>query len=262
MVDVPLRHTPAVARSTTGRRPGASSAQPRVIIPALRRPRWPRIAGGTAIAVAAIVVLGFGLRVGIDVYRASLTLSGLSPDPTPLTLTIGQDTIAVPRNMLRAASGGGAVKQADLVLHWPTLEGYAPSLAADFRDGSPSAPLIYATISERTSALDAGSRLDNIYTRYFVGDPLTAPAGLTARALAVDSGYAGEVVYYGPPAGARFVARCLAEPTADGPATCIRDIPLGRNLTLLYRFSRDLMGDWQALDAGMRALAAKLSPAA
>ena len=213
--------------------------------------------GVVVIGVGAVVALGYTTRVAIDVYRAGLTLTGLSPDPSPVTLTI-----AVPRNMLRDGATIGSdkpVQQAELVLHWPGLDGYSPSLAADFKDGSPSAPLVYATVAERTVTVDSGTRLDSIYARYFVGDPVAAPAGLTARALSADSGYGGEVVYYGPAGGQRFVARCVARATADTPATCIRDLPAGHNLTLLYRFNRDIIGDWQAFDTGMRALAAQLA---
>jgi hypothetical protein len=165
--------------------------------------------------------------------------------------------------MLRFADQrrGGAVDHADLVMHWPTLEGYSEALAADFMDGSPAAPIVYATLARRETALDAGERLEALYSRFFIGEPLPAPAGLTARRLDPDSGFGGEIVYYGPPEGGRFVARCLPQSTPEVPATCLRDIPVGRTLSLLYRFNRDLVADWRALDTGMAAVAATIEPA-
>jgi hypothetical protein len=212
------------------------------------------------LAVVTVAGLGYAARVGLDAYRASLTLTGLTDDTTPVRLTIAGETLTVPGNMLRdpVLRAGGAATQADVVLHWPTLDGYTRSAAADFVDGSPSAPLVYGTIAGRTIALDPAARLEEIYTRYFTGDPLAAPTGLTARRLSADSGYEGEVVYYGPDGPNRFVARCLADATAETPATCIRDINFGANLTLLYRFNRDIISDWQALDAGMRGLTAQI----
>ena len=68
-----------------------------------------------------------------------------------------------------------------------------------------------------------------------------------------------KIVYYGPDVPQRFVARCLPVATADIPATCLRDIAIGRNLTLLYRFNRDQIADWQSLDAGIAALAGKIT---
>jgi hypothetical protein len=87
---------------------------------------------------------------------------------------------------------------------------------------------------------------------------LPAPDGLTARRLSLDSGYDGEIVYFGPAGPDRFVTRCLADAPADTPPTCLRDINIGRNLTLLYRFNRDIIHDWQELDAGIRALGDKI----
>jgi hypothetical protein len=164
--------------------------------------------------------------------------------------------------MLRepATRGGGAVKQAELLLHWPTLEGYTQALAADFIDGSPAAPMVYATIAPRSIALDPGARLDGIYSKHFVGDPLPAPTGLTARRLGAESGYSGEIVYFAAAAPERFVARCVAESTPEIPATCLRDLKVGKNLALTYRFNRDIILEWVALDDGMRALRAAIAP--
>jgi hypothetical protein len=39
------------------------------------------------------------------------------------------------------------------------------------------------------------------------------------------------------------------------PATCLRDINVGQNLSLLYRFDQSLLGDWSALDLAIRGLA-------
>jgi hypothetical protein len=213
------------------------------------------------LVAGAVLTLGYGVRFAINGYRASLTLSGLSDDPSPVGVTVAGEALAIPGNMLRetTARAGGPLKQVDVVLHWPTLEGYTKSLAADFIDGSPAAPMVYATVAQRSVALDAPTRLESVYVRYFVGGPLAAPRGLTARRLSADSGYGGEIVFYGPAESDRFVARCLAEATAETPAICIRDINFGKNLTMLYRFNRDIIGDWQALDAGMRALAAKIA---
>jgi hypothetical protein len=211
-----------------------------------------------ALLAAGIGGLGYAARWGLDAYRASLTLTGLTANPMPVSLTVAGERLVIPGNMIRdpAVRVGGPVKQADLVLHWPTLDGYTTVLADDFIDGSPAAPLVYATVAQRSVALDAPTRLRDVYARYFVGDALSVPVGLTARRLSLDSGYDGDIVYFGPDGPDQFVARCLAEATAETPATCLRDINFGQNLTLLYRFNRDLIGDWQALDTGMRALAA------
>jgi hypothetical protein len=212
------------------------------------------------IAGVTILALGFGARALIDGYRAQLTLTGLTDDPTPAALTIAGEELAIPANMVRFAEArrGGPEDRVDLVLHWPTLEGYTEDRSEAFKNGSPDAPIVYASIAARDTALDATARLDQVYSRYFVGKPLPAPAGLVGRRLSDDSGYGGEIVYFLPDGPRPFVARCPAESTAEMPSTCLRDINFGQNLSLLYRFNRDLLGEWRALDAVFHKLAAQI----
>ena len=63
-----------------------------------------------------------------------------------------------------------------------------------------------------------------------------------------DSGYRGEEVFYQPGEARPFVARCIAKATPEVPATCIRDVHDRPGLSMLYRFDRFYLGDWQAMD--------------
>ena len=61
------------------------------------------------------------------------------------------------------------------------------------------------------------------------------------------------------PDGETFVARCLdGESAAESLAPCERDIHVGNDLSLSYRFPKELLGDWQKLDAAIRAKAASM----
>ena len=56
-----------------------------------------------------------------------------------------------------------------------------------------------------------------------------------------------------------FVARCLSGPSAEESlAPCERDIHVGDGLSLTYRFPREFLGNWQALDAAIAAKAAHI----
>lgn len=241
MVDVPLRHRSRP--DAAGKSAGHGGWM------------WPLVA--VVVAVAGVLLLGFLLHLAIDTYRERMTLTGLTNDTRPVHLTIAGEQLAIPANMIRFAETrrGGAVERADLVIHWPMLEGYTERLADAFKDGSPSAPIVFATIAGRDTPLDSTERLTEVYAGFFVGKPIAGPSRLVGRRLGQDSGYNGEIVFFSPSGPRPFVARCLAESTPEVPATCLRDVSLGGRLSLLYRFNPTLLGDWKALDAGLTGLA-------
>ncbi len=56
-----------------------------------------------------------------------------------------------------------------------------------------------------------------------------------------------------------FVARCLSGPSAEESlAPCERDIHVGDDLSLSYRFPAELLNDWQALDQAIMGQARKM----
>jgi hypothetical protein len=86
------------------------------------------------------------------------------------------------------------------------------------------------------------------------------PAGTTVYDLNGKSGYLNEVLVVGPrPGKDPFVARCLVGPSAEESlAPCERDIHVGQDLSLSYRFPREFLDDWQAVDAAISSEAAHL----
>ncbi|MEP0321353.1 hypothetical protein [Bauldia litoralis] len=209
-----------------------------------------------ALALVALAGIGYGVSVAIEDYHDRIALRGLDGQALPVRLIVAGEPVVVPANMLRSrkARRGGAVDKVDFLLHWPTLEGFSEERAADFRDTAPDAPLIFITVSARENSLDSDARLDSIYERFFEGPELAGPAGLAGRALDAESGYGGEVVYYGPPGVKPFVARCIAADTPDIPATCIRDVNIGQGLSMLYRFNQKYLADWRTMDDRLRRL--------
>jgi len=241
MVDVPLRHKSI----PSGRAPAWAGPPP------LKRSIGRRAAFGAVLAAAAIAGGAFYL------HDAQQDGPDLVTSREPVSFMVAGHTLVLPANTLRTATlrHGGPTTQIGIVLHWPELTGYSDRSAADFTSGDPRAPIVYATISPQQAPLDATTRLDTVYSRFFTGKALPGPAGLVGRALSADSGFGGEVVYFMPSGAQPFVARCLATETPEVPTTCLRDINFAGNLTLLYRFDRSLLGQWQLLEAGMRRLA-------
>ncbi len=220
---------------------------------------WRRPAALAALGIFVVAAIAYGVSNAIEAYHDRIALHGLDGKPSPVRLIVAGEPMVIPANMIRLRSErrGGAVDQVDLVLHWPTLEGFSDELAPDFKDASPAAPLIFVTISARENDLDSTARLDTIYSRFFDGPELAGPAGLAGRALAEDSAYHGEIVYYAPQGEAPFVSRCLAKETPEIPATCIRDVNIGQGLSMLYRFNRAYLADWRAMDGRLGRLVAQ-----
>lgn len=210
------------------------------------------------LSIAVIVLFAWGVKFAVSSYHDRIALSGKSEDAAPVTVVIAGESLSIPANMIRfpGTRGGGKVERIDLLLHWPSLEGFSENRAEAFRDGSTLAPLIYVTIAPRDNQLDADTRLDTIYRRYFSGEPVSGPSGLTGRRMSGESAYRGEIVYYAEAGPARFTARCLAEASAEVPATCMRDVNIGEGLSMHYRIDRFYLGDWQTLDSELKTLAA------
>jgi hypothetical protein len=244
MVDVPIRDkTPRQARQ-------APRPLPRPV-----RPHRPLVL--LVASFLLIIAIGGFVRTLIEVYHDAMTRTGMTADTTPVKLAIATEEFAIPANMIRSSKvrRGGPVERADLALYWPGLTGFSADHEAAFRDAGPNSPIVYATIAARDEALDSTGRLDEVYSRFFIDKPLAGPGGLVGRKLSAESGYGSEIIYFMPSEPRPFVARCLAETTPDVPATCLRDVNFGRGLSVLYRFNRDLLPEWRALDAGIQKLA-------
>ncbi len=217
---------------------------------------WVRPAVVTVLLLLAIALVAMAIDAAIENYRDGIALRGLDGKPSPIDLVVAGEPMTIPANMIRFRSErrGGGLDRVDLMLHWPTLEGFSEARADAFKDNSPDAPIIFVSIAARDTSLDSTARLTTVYSHFFDGAVVPGPAGLVGRRLKADSGYGGEIVFFQPRGPAPFVARCLAEATSEIPATCIRDVNVGHGLSMLYRFDRTRLDDWSRLDNGLYAL--------
>ena len=85
--------------------------------------------------------------------------------------------------------------------------------------------------------------------------PEPGPAGLTLQRLRENSGYGDEVFFTGIlPDGSDYAVRCMMpeNESQSTSADCQRDIHIGRDLSVLYRFSSRLLPQWRAMEARVR----------
>jgi hypothetical protein len=177
-------------------------------------------------------------------------------------IIVGQDTLALPANVIRfkRQRKSGRAESVSIYLSWPDLEGYDRANAAIFSDPHRSDRLIFAEFSQSVMSRDMSGRVEPIYSKLFTGEPVKGPAGLLVHMLSKKSGFGDERLLTGTlPDGNIYAVRCLL-PSDGQPSTsadCLRDVRVGRDLTLLYRFSSGLLPQWLEIDRTVRDFAAK-----
>lgn len=211
---------------------------------------------------ALLALLSLGISVGGKWLGRSIALAGHTDDTTPHEIVIGNNVISAQSNMIRfdRQRRDGVANRLDLYLRWPDLAGYNNAARDDFNHARGARNIVFLSFEERMMSRDMSGRLEPIYLPMLVRPGKAGPGGTRLYAFDERSGYLNEVLAVAPQAnGEPFVARCLAgESAAESLAPCERDIHLGDNLSLSYRFPQELLDDWQNLDAAIRAKAASM----
>lgn len=214
------------------------------------------------VVFAGLALLSLAISVGGRQFGQSIAMAGHTDDRGVHEIVIGNNVIAAPANAIRfeAARRDGIAERVELYLRWPDMDGYSEAARDDFNHARGSRRILFLSFSERIMSRDMSGRFEPIYRRLIAQPGTAGPAGVTLFDFADKSGYLNEVLAVAPVAGGEpFVARCLSGPAAaESLAPCERDVDVGDGLSLSYRFPRELLGEWKALDAAMRGKAGTL----
>jgi hypothetical protein len=206
-------------------------------------------------AFALLALLSAAISVGGKWFGRSIAMAGHTDDTTLREIVIGNDVIAVPANAIRfeRARRDGIASRLDLYLRWPDMSGYSTAARDDFNHAGGSRRIIFLSFEERMMSRDMSGRLAPIYSSMIVQPGVSAPGGVVLYEFNGKSGYLNEVLAVAErPGDTPFVARCLSGPSADESlAPCERDVQVGENLSLAYRFPKELLAEWRALDAAV-----------
>lgn len=218
-------------------------------------------------AFAALALLSVVISVGGKYLGRTIALGGHTEDISPREVVIGNDVITAPANTIRFPEqrSDGVASRLDLYLRWPQLDGYSAEARDDFNHAKDGGDIIFLSFERRMMSRDMSGRLEPIYASLLVEPGQPGPAGVTTYAFYPKSGYLDETLAVAARSDgtAPFVARCLTEESsAQSLAPCERDIQVGEDLSLTYRFPRDLLSDWENLDRAIRAKAASMLSAA
>lgn len=213
-------------------------------------------------AFAAMALLSVGISVAGKLFGHSIAMAGHTDDPTPREVVIGNDVITVPSNMIRfeRARRDGIASRLDLYMRWPELDGYSEAARDVFNNAGGARQIVFLSFEERIMSRDMSGRLDPIYSRMIERPGTSGPGGVTLYRFTEKSGYMNEVLAVAPRKGQPpFVARCLSGPAAEESlAPCERDVQVGGNLSLSYRFPAELLSSWEKLDAAVMAKTATI----
>lgn len=208
-------------------------------------------------AFAALALLSVAISVAGRYAGRSISMAGHTDDTSVAEVVIGNNVIAAPRNMIRfeTARRNGVATRLDLYMRWPQLDGYSDAARDDFNHAHGQPNILFASLSPRMMSRDMSGRYEPIYAQLTEPTAKTLAGGLQVRNFTGKSGYLNETLVVAErPGEPPYVARCLDEAAAAGSlAPCERDIHIGDDLSLTYRFPRELLPEWKALDGAVLA---------
>jgi len=206
---------------------------------------------------AVLAAIAVAISLGGKWVGKAIALAGHTEDTTLREVVIGNNVLQVPSNAIRFESDrrDGIASSLRLYLRWPGLTGYSVETRNDFNHLSPQRNILFLSFEQRMMSRDMSGRYEPIYSALIEHPGSAGPAGLSVHRFTPSSGYLNEMLVVGEAGdGSVFVARCLTgESAAESLAECERDVLVGDDLSLIYRFPGSLLPDWRRLDAGIAA---------
>jgi hypothetical protein len=208
-------------------------------------------------AFGVLALLSVAISIGGKSLGRSIAMAGHTDDITIHEVVIGNNVILAPANAIRfeRQRRDGVADRLDLYLHWPDMHGYSAALRNDFNNVGGARRIVFVSIEQQMMSRDMSGRFEPIYSKLIAAPGKAGPSGIVFYGFTEKSGYVDERLAVAERPGADpFVARCLTGASAEESlAPCERDIQVGDDLSLTYRFPAELLKDWQALDAAVAA---------
>lgn len=206
------------------------------------------IISGIAFASAMIVFL-IVVSIGDEISQAGHTDSAAIHE-----VIIENDVLGITANMIRfpAQRFSGNHERVDIYALWPLMSGYSEENKSAFNMGKDSDKVVFITLERRSMSKDMAGRVIPIYSQFFEGTAQETSMGLTSHTLSKKSGYIDEDLYLETNSPYPFATRCIRETSKVSKPFCMRDIFVGRNLTLTYRFHKSLLPEWANLERMVR----------
>jgi hypothetical protein len=211
---------------------------------------------------AALALLSVAISLTGKWLGHSIAMAGYTDDPTPREIVIGNNVIVAPSNTIRFAQArrDGIASRLDLYLRYPRMDGYSNGARDDFNGVDGRRTILFLSFEPQAMSRDMSGRFAPIYSRLIEKSGTPGPGGTTLYRFTKQSGYLDETLAVAErPGKTPFVARCLSGAAAgQSLAPCERDVLVGDDLSLTYRFPDALLAGWQELDAAVLTEAERL----
>ena len=212
----------------------------------------PLMVFGAVVVIAALYVAYIlwprwpDAPVSVDAPSLPIVISGTAFNIEPAAIRV---------NVQRRP---GTHERVDLSYLWPSLSPPDPAIKATV--GAPIDPneRLFVTIASGDVTLPLMERVQTIYPRYLVAEPVAGPPGLTFRGFRDDTPYQGEDLVFESAAPEHFLARCSRKGVTNS-GVCLLERRIG-NADITLRFPRDWLTDWQSVAGGIDRLIARLHP--
>jgi hypothetical protein len=152
----------------------------------------------------------------------------------------------------------GTQDRIDLAYLWPSLLPPDPARKATVGDPVDPNERLFVTIQTVDGTLPLMERVQNIYPRYMVPEPVAGPEGLTVRPFRKDTPYKDEDLVFESAAPEHFLARCARKGVVNS-GSCLLERRIG-NADITVRFPREWLNDWQDVAGGIDRLMMRLHP--
>ena len=208
-----------------------------------------------AIAVGILLLATVIINLAGRYFSSSILMAGHTPSTERYNIVIGNNTLNIPANAIRFGNQrrSGAAQGINLYLSWPEFQGYQNSTQEAFNSVDEQSKLIFIDIAQNGNQGDMSSRFDPIYRNFLEGSPQPAPNGLVQYRMSPQSTYKDEIIYVESVTKEKpFTIKCLVPNNQLESSTgCQRDINLGNNLSVTYRYSEQLIPHWRDIEQGI-----------
>jgi hypothetical protein len=171
--------------------------------------------------------------------------SPVTLDPPTVPIVVSGTVFNIEPAAIRMNVQGrpGAHERVDLSYIWPSLTPPDPAIKPTV--GAPIDPneRLFVTIASGETTLPLMERVQTIYPRYLVAEPVAGPPGLTFRGFRSETPYQGEDLVF--------------ESNVTNSGTCLLERRIG-NADVTLRFPRDWLDNWSDVASGIDRLIARL----